>query len=269
VKQQQLPRRRWGLLGLMLALGLAACGPARVPVPAGDDLHIPPFARSPYQRLSREAAVQIALREWRAFGQQVVLPNTELPVDYERAEGLWQRAGEYWWLGLPMGAPEQGWTGMHDQIGRVFAPGESGNFAWSAAFVSYVMRMAGAGRRFVYSANHSDYINAARQGTAGLATVAERPESYAPQRGDLICMWRGRRQIRYDDLPAGRFASHCDIVVTVNSGSLEAIGGNVDNSVAMKRIPVSTDGRLVGPDGRMLDPDHPWFVVIRVNYEIG
>ena len=112
--------------------------------------------------------MQIAMREWRAFGQPVVLPNTELPFDNERAEGLWQRVGEYWWLGLPMAATEQGFTGMHNQNGLVFPPGQDGNYAWSAAFVDYVMRMAGAGRRFPYSATHAHYINAARQGGPGL-----------------------------------------------------------------------------------------------------
>ena len=48
---------------------------------------------------------------------------------------------------------------------------------------------------------------------AMLAITAERPDSYAPRRGDLICMYRGRRPVRYDELPTGRFASHCDIVV--------------------------------------------------------
>src|SRR5438874_1908413 len=70
------------------------------PPTAALDAHIPPFARWPYQAFSREAAVQIALREWRAFGQPVVYPNVELPEDEEREEGLWQRVGEYWWLGL-------------------------------------------------------------------------------------------------------------------------------------------------------------------------
>ena len=176
------------------------------------DIHIPPFARWPYQPFSREAVVQIALREWRAFGQQIVYPDTELPFDNERLEGLWQRVGEYWWLGLPMGADEQGLTGKHDENGIVFPPEQDGRFAWSAAFVSYVMRMAGAGPRFPYSGTHADYINAARLNPGRLVVAAERPETYAPRPGDLICLSRGR-PLRFDDLPAGKFASHCDIVV--------------------------------------------------------
>src|SRR5580700_8530219 len=257
-----------GLL-LALALMLAACaaepgGPAPRPGGTGGDAHIPPFARWPYQPFSREAAIQIAYREWRAFGQPVVYPRTELPYDNERAEGLWQRVGEYWWLGLPMGDPDQGFTGKHDSNGRVFPAQEDENYAWSAAFIDYVMRMAGAGNRLFYSPTHSDYINASVGAPSGLVTVAQRPESYAPQRGDLICMWRGQHPIRYDDLPTGRFPGHCDIVVAVNPGSLDVIGGNVDNSVSMKHIPVAVDGHLANPDGTVVDPDHPWFVVLRV-----
>ena len=50
---------------------------------------------------------------------------------------------------------------------------------------------------------------------------------------------------------------------------LDVIGGNVDNSVSMKRIPVSTDGRLATSDGSIVDRDYPWFIVIRVNYDSG
>ena len=119
---------------------------------------------------------------------------------------------------------------------------------------------------------HADYINAARQHAAGerpdLAIGAERPERYAPQRGDLICMWRGSQAVRYDDLPTGRFPGHCDIVVEAHPGLLDVIGGNVDNSVSMKQIPVTQDGHLAGPDGVIVDPDYPWFVAIRVEYDI-
>jgi hypothetical protein len=195
-----------------------------------------------------------------------VFPNIELPEDEEREEGLWQRVGVYWWLGLDPSWTQSGWTGIHDQNGQVFPAGRDGYFAWSAAFISYVMRLAGAGSSFPYSENHADYINAAAQHTPGVALEAERVEVYAPQRGDLICLWRGR-QVTFDQLPAGRFPGHCDIVVGRKQGQLDVIGGNVDNAVAMKYIPVTADGHLAGPDGVVLDPDHHWFVVIKVLYQ--
>jgi Uncharacterized protein conserved in bacteria (DUF2272) len=273
--------RRLGLLALLMALSLAGCvAPPReeglLPGPSEGvttslNAHVPPFARWPYQPFSREAAVQIAQREWRAFGQQVVFPNVELPVDWERQEGMWQRVGEYWWLGLDPRWKEQAWTGIHNENGEVFPESQDGNYAWSAAFVSYVMRMAGAGSRFPYSETHADYINAARRhemgAQPGIVIATERMEVYAPQRGDLICYWRGRRRITYDDLPAGKFGGHCDFVVDIKPGELDVIGGNVDNAVAMKHIPATVDGHLAGPDAVALDPDHNYFVVLRVEYD--
>src|SRR5258708_12840229 len=107
--------RRLAPVGAMLALALLLAGcvaPTAGPTgPSGSgltgDTHVPPFARWPYQPFAREAAVQIAYREWRAFGQPVVYPRTELPYDNERAEGLWQRVGATWWLGLPASDPAQ------------------------------------------------------------------------------------------------------------------------------------------------------------------
>lgn len=269
----------WILAVLLLALMLDGCAaPQEEGLPPGPSAgvmtsltaHVPPFARWPYQAFSREAAVQIAQREWRAFGQQVVFPNVELPVDEERQEGMWQRVGEYWWLGLDPRWNSQARTGIHNENGQVFPESQDGNYAWSAAFVSYVMRMAGAGNLFPYSETHADYINAARRHGMGLepatALSAERIEAYAPQRGDLICYWRGRRAIAYDDLPVGHFPGHCDFVVAIRPGELDVIGGNVDNAVAMKHIPATLDGHLAGPDGALLDPDHHYFVVLRVEY---
>lgn len=267
---------RFGLVGMLVALGLSACAPqhlttAQAPSALPDDIHIPPYARLPYQPFSRDAAVQIALREWRAFGSVVLVPHEELPYDAERSEGLWQRVGDYWWQGLPMGAEDQGFTGMHTQNGQVFPASQDGNYAWSAAFISYVMRMAGAAHRFPYAPDHADYINAAKEHAMGqlpgLVITAERPETYAPQVGDLVCMWRGTHAIRFDDLPTGRFPSHCDIVTAVSPGVIDGIGGNVDNTVGLWHIPVTADGHLANPDGTVVDPDHPWFVVLRVDYD--
>ena len=261
---------------ILLTFVLAGCAVAPSPPPLARapaapttalNAHIPPFARSPYEPFSREAAVQIALGEWRAFRQPVVFPNIELPEDEEREEGLWQRVGLYWWLGLDPSWRQSGWTGMHDENGQVFPADRDGFYAWSAAFISYVMRLAGAGDSFPYSENHSDYIDAASRHDPGVALTAERVEVYAPQRGDLICLWRGRRPVTFDELPAGRFPGHCDIVVGIKPGQLDVIGGNVQNAVAMKYIPVTADGHLAGPDGVVLDPDHHWFVVLKVLYQ--
>jgi hypothetical protein len=202
------------------------------------DAHDPPFATVPFEPISRESVVAIALREWRLFGERVdddppgSRPRPAPDQKPERMPGLWQRVGEYWWLGLNAGDPDAAWTGKHDASGREFPADQDATFAWSASFISYVMRIAGAGGRFPYSAAHSVYINAAKQmalgQTSGWLVLAERPTDYPPLPGDLICEGRGRAAaLRYDDLPAPLFPAHCDIVVSREAGQITVIGGNV------------------------------------------
>ena len=268
-------------LGRVVALAfvavLGACAqPAAVPARLAPDAYAPPFARVPYAPASRAAVVAIALREWRLFGSPVDddPPGSRPPPlpeqKPEREEGLWQRVGEYWWLGMNAGSPEAAWTGEHDAQGNVFPASMDGDYAWSASFVSYVMRIAGAAGGFPYSASHSTYINIAKQmalhATSGWIISAERPDSYAPAPGDLICLGRGSaRSLTYDDLPAGGFPGHCDIVVdTQTPGMISVIGGNVDDAVTMKHVPVTADGKLAGPDGKVLDTRYSWMVVLRL-----
>ena len=52
---------------LLVVVVLSACA---APQPA-PDAHVPPFARVPYEPISRDAVVAIALREWRLFGSPV------------------------------------------------------------------------------------------------------------------------------------------------------------------------------------------------------
>jgi hypothetical protein len=237
------------------------------------DAHVPPFAKIPFEAFSRQAVVAVALREWRLFGQPVADPEADAvrTIKPEREEGLWQRVGEYWWLGLNAGSAESGWTGKHDARGAVFPPDEDGAYAWSAAFISYVMRIAGAGRRFPYSGDHADYINAAKRMTLGQATgwlvAAERVQDYAPLPGDLVCFGRGTaRGLRYDDLPTAElFTSHCDIVVdTAEPGRIAVIGGNVEDAVTMNYVPVTADGKLATREGVVLDTRFPWMAVLRL-----
>jgi hypothetical protein len=237
------------------------------------DAHVPPFAKVPYEPFSREAVVAIALREWRLFGQNVADPEADATrvVKPEREDGLWQRVGEYWWLGLNAGSAEIAWTGKHVGKGATFPADADGDYAWSAAFISYVMRIAGAGNRFPYSGDHADYMNAARRVSLGQTkewlVAAERVQDYAPQPGDLIGFGRGKdRELRYEDLPTpGLFASHCDIVVDKSvPGKIGVIGGNVEDSVTMNFVPVTDDGKLVGPDGLLLDDRFPWMTVLKL-----
>jgi hypothetical protein len=257
---------RW--LTILLLLLLAACKGSPM-----SDAHVPPFAKVPYEPFSRASVVAIALREWRLFGQNVADPESDADrvIKPEREAGLWQRVGEYWWLGLNAESPESAWTGKHDGQGAVFPPEVDGDYAWSAAFISYVMRIAGAGQRFPYSADHADYINAARRVSLGATKVwlvaAERVQDYAPRPGDLVCFGRGTaRGLRYEDLPtADLFTSHCDIVVdTTVPGRMAVLGGNVEDSVTMNYVPVTEDGKLATPEGVVLDTRFPWMAVLRL-----
>jgi len=230
--------------------------------------NVPPFAQVPYQPISRGAIVAIAKREWRLFGSRVddgpdqMNDGNEKP---EREEGLWQRVGEYWWEGMTAGAPESGWTGKHDEKGSVFPPDRGAEHPWSAAFVSYVMRIAGAGKLFPYSPDHARYIDIAKRvksgAVSGFAIVAERPDSYAPEPGDLLCFGRDEAgDLTYDDLPVGHyFPAHCEFVVDISgSGTIAAIGGNDRDAVVLRHI-AGTQGMLASPP---FEGGH-WLAILR------
>lgn len=264
---------------ILLLLLVGACSgrpPAAVTAAGGLQLHpvaadqqVPDYAKKPYEPFSRENAVAIALREWRAWGMPVndAPPGPDMPVAVrpDRQAGMWQRVGDYWWFGQNALSNGSDWTGKYGDFGVRYG-GEPP--AWSAAFISYLMRAAGAGDRFPYSALHATYINAAAQGNPILQ--AQPPEGYAPLVGDLICYGRrGAERLRIQDLPAPSFYGHCDLVVDVSPGVLTVVGGNVSAGVTMKHVPVSASGTLAGPDGRLFDPRYPWFVVLRVQYDDG
>jgi hypothetical protein len=232
----------------------------------------------PYEPFSRAEAIAIAEQEWRLFGQRVdddpphrVGSADEAGNDPERSPGLWERIGEYWWLGQDAERRESAWTGMHDETGQEFSESRDHNYSWSAAFISYVMRTAGAGARFPYAPSHYVYINAAKEmklgRTSGWIMVAERVDEYAPVPGDLICFSRERHALKYEMLPRHQFAGHCDIVVSRDKLQISVIGGNVDHAVTLKHVPVTPDGLLAAPGGTVLDDRFPWFVVLRILYD--
>ncbi len=240
----------------------AACAAVLLMAACAADTHLPPFARLPYEPFSAKAVVAIALREWRAFGS-LTDPDASTRKP-EREEGLWQRIGEYWWLGLDRLDRDAAWTGKHDARGRIFPPERDEAFAWSAAFISYVMRIAGAGAGFPYSASHDVYIRAALR--PGLLIAAERPETYAPRPGDLICAGREEDAgLRFDDLPTTpAFKGHCDIVISsAGPDSFAVVGGNVADGVTMRQVPMMPDGRLAS-SGQGQMAGQGWLAVLRL-----
>jgi hypothetical protein len=252
----------------MLLAALAACSAPPPPAPA----EVPDE-----EGFTRKTAVSVAMRDWRLFGARVNddPPGSRLPLTADempsRQEGLWQRVGNYWATGQNPGTRASYWTGKTDETGMEFPAEAADNFAWSAAFISYVMRVSGAGSGFPYSPSHSTYINAAWHQASGdtrrWLVVAQRPSLYAPKLGDLICTGRDNSAgITYDELPA-RFPGHCDIVVAVRPGMLSVIGGNVSASVTMKHVPITSEGLLVTAGGMLVDDRYPWFVILQVLYE--
>lgn len=187
--------------------------------------------------------LEVANREWQFFGQQAIDKSGNLVHRgmRETDETFWQRVGIYWQEG----------------VGRNLN-GRNTDFPWSAAFISYVMKTAGAGDRFKYSAQHSVYITWAiknrTRNVANAAFLGFRLNERAPDLGDLVCYAR-EAGIGYDTTTA-LYKSHCDIVVAKRAGEIDVIGGNVSNSVSRKTLATNSSGLLA-------DTHHPWFAVIQ------
>jgi hypothetical protein len=130
---------------------------------------------------------------------------------------------------------------------------ETGNILdWSAVFISYVMKIAGAGAAFLYSPRHIDYVRRAkfnRSHTSNpfqLFNIAEAE----PEPGDLVVKWRAPAfsyaDIETTDTYSGRFA-HVDIVVSKQQASIKVIGGNLSQTV--RELPYDLDaGKLRASD---------------------
>ncbi|WP_337323623.1 phage tail tip lysozyme [Kribbella sp. CCNWLW197] len=134
---------------------------------------------------------------------------------------------------------------------------------WSAVFVSYVMRTAGAGSGFRYSAAHQTYISAARKsrlaGDTSKPFWAYRATELAPRIGDLVCASRSSSGATYDNIsdPQTR-ATHCDIVTEIQPGRIRVIGGNVGQTVGEKWLRTLSDGKL-----NLTGTQNRFFAVIR------
>jgi hypothetical protein len=186
----------------------------------------------------RRKVVEVAMGEWRHWGAQAL--HRRGPKQHDR--GYAERVGHYWTV----------------------ATGRDVRAAWSGAFVSYVLKEAGAGESWPSTGSHAHYIRWATENRRRRNGHfwARRLDEYAPRPGDLVCNSL-ESGIDYDRQPDRNYASHCDIVVDVRDGWIAVVGGNLSSSVAKRALMTDERGRLVNPQPRHFDPAvRNWFTVI-------
>ncbi len=205
-------------------------------------------------RAPSDRVAYTAWQEWTRFGRSTVVYGgqaggyTNRSGVTERSEPLASKIGDYW-----------GSCGHPDWNGRT-----SGK-PWSGAFVAWVMSRSGIpASEFPRDGRHGGYLAALydheqRGGRAAFKLHA--PNEYAPKPGDLVCTGTAGPTWRHADSRTARrridsTANHCDIVSDVRGGYVQAIGGNVKNSVTMSLYPVDSHGRLVPFAGKT------WFMVV-------
>lgn len=254
---------------------LALCALALLPVAAHATVRPCEFPEGPRQPTGlRLRIAEAACREhadWYApfiNGEgRVGWQDGRIPMEAEGgAERLasgtrpWQRVAEYW-RRTPAFETLRGANGAKECEAQSGAWRDSAacrafilDHPWSAAFVSYVMKRAGV-EDFAYSAEHIVYLRdayasaSARKPYRLVAPWRERPDV-----GDLLCYSREARVADYRSLIAffeqggGSLKTHCDIVVGVDlngDSKLYTIGGNLLQTVMMRKLPLSAAGRFV------------------------
>lgn len=288
-------------LGLLAAVTLAVtCGctvapprtarPQAAPLPDSTRVTTTPGATP------RERIVEIAMQEWRKWGSQTVrigrddsacVTYSPLPPPAETAPMLAAVANGVQSAdsesnenghaddclrfpdGTGMEATPQGCAMARRYWGIV---GEApdcrqvtqGAWAWSAVFVSWVMRRAGLDNdQFLTGQSHAMYVVDARDGILPRPAFHIEPTPALPRPGDVICAPRGRDKFLGDisEIGFGTTPMHCDIVVEVDPAArvVKAIGGNVQQSVSMDVIDLDDAGRL----DAFTNSHMPWLLVMR------
>jgi hypothetical protein len=173
----------------------------------------------------------------RAGGQTVYEAENDALADGAQA---WRKVAAYWnGSGLGSGC------GAGGAACRSFVV----DTPWSAAFVSWVMRQARV-PGFAASSRHVDYVRAASRASPGPYRLVA-PADATPAPGDLLCYVRGQSRALghrglldvLDGSEAG-LPMHCDIVVAAEAGIAWLVGGNVQQTVALRMLRLDAQGRF-------------------------
>ena len=178
----------------------------------------------------RANAVQIAKQERDRWGNG---------AKTERYSSMTATLRDYWKMGV----------GWNPSVSQIRSSTWQSRHPWSAAFISWVMKKAGAGDMFRYAAAHIRYIKQAKENRTQSRWENPfwlyKPVEYALVRGDLVCYWRGTKRLTYDSIDSLNYAkTHCDIVTEIRSGEAITIGGNNRNSVREKKVPLDSLGYI-------------------------
>jgi hypothetical protein len=191
----------------------------------------------------------------RASGQAVYEAENDALADGAQA---WRKVAAYWsGSGLGSGC---GAAGAACRSFVVDTP-------WSAAFVSWVMRQARV-PGFGASSRHVDYVRAAHRASPASPYALLAPHDAAPAAGDLLCYVRGQsRALGYEGLlgvlvGGNGLPMHCDIVVATEEGMAWLVGGNVQQTVALRMLRLDAQGHFADlpmrdSTGASCSPDTP------------
>lgn len=255
---------------LLAALTLTGCQsitpepaePARVekvPLPEPEPTALTPPIELPEQMQPRARMVQIALDQWHLWGEQTVrlypdgsscVTHAPLPpVSYSIERAADDLSGEprlcqSYPDGTGVEATLEG-CAMAQRYWRIVGKEpncsqvKTGRWAWSAAFISWIMRSAGLDQtQFLTSESHSGYVVDARDGYLANSAFEIVPLPAAPQVGDMVCAVREDpigRVMEPKDVTLRGTPMHCDLVVSLDPASrtFKGIGGNVQQSVSL------------------------------------
>ena len=129
--------------------------------------------------------------------------------------------------------------------------------AWSAVFVSWCVKNAGAaGTQFKFASAHSRFVHAAIANAQSGNGVfhGRRLSEYAPKTGDILQNNRSGNRFDFDFAKANKeYKSHSAIVIEVGTDNrgryLRTIGGNEADSVGMKEVRLTARGLVKNSDG--------------------
>lgn len=208
-----------------------------------------------YERIEQSAPVASgfanrlrdgAIAEWKFFGDQTFnLAGAKTHPGHREDEArLPAGSGENWFARVG--------TYWREGVDNSSLDGRNTGHPWSAAFISYVVKKAGAGATFRYSARHSVYISKAirdkNDQAQNVAYWCFRLNDCKPKVGDIVC-WSRQHGVDYDHQFGGQYDGHCDIVVEVGPGQVTVIGGNVGQSVTQRPLALDATGNLLPRSG--------------------